>query len=194
MNPDIENLLEQNNGYLTATVAKEHGISSKMLAHFVNNGSIERVAHGLYMSSDLFADPFFIFQYRCPKAVFSHETALYLHDLSDRDPLILMATLPTGSSSRLQHEKAHQFFYNHPDKIKLGVCEVETENGLLVKAFDKERTLCDCIKYLNQLDRDLVLTALKRYLKSPERDNVKLLDYATLLNVRQQVYSYLEVM
>ena len=76
----------------------------------------------------------------------------------------------------------------------LGVCETETASGMKVKVYDAERTLCDCLKNIDRLDRDLVLTALKRYVKGGERDSAKLLEYATTLKIRDMVYRYLEVL
>ena len=39
---------------------------------------LERTAHGLYMSKEAWPDALDVLQVRYPKAVFSHETALYL--------------------------------------------------------------------------------------------------------------------
>ena len=76
----------------------------------------------------------------------------------------------------------------------LGVCQTETASGMKVKVYDVERTLCDCLKNIDRLDRDLVLTALKRYIKGGDRDSAKLLEYATALKIRDMVYRYLEVL
>ena len=187
-------LLKERNGYLTTKEARENGIENKTLQRMTNQGLIERVVHGLYIGTDIFPDPFYVAQYRCPKGIFSNETALFLHDLSDRDPLRLMLTIPSGWNTKLLTDESILFFYSNPNKIKLGVCEIETPNGLTVKAYDTERTLCDCLKHIDKLDRDLVLTALKRYTKRKNRDNAKLLEYAAVLKIRDMVYRYLEVL
>ena len=42
---------------------------------------------------------------RCGQAVFSHETALFFHDLTDREPLKYTITVRTGyNPSRLQED------------------------------------------------------------------------------------------
>jgi hypothetical protein len=86
------------------------------------------------------------------------------------------------------------FFYSTPRYMNLGICEVETLSGVKVRAYDIERTLCDCLRYVDKLDRDLVLTALKRYVKSNKRDSSRLLEYASTLKIRDIVYRYLEVL
>jgi predicted transcriptional regulator of viral defense system len=187
-------LMNERSGYLTTKEARESGIENKTMQRMADCGLIERVAHGLYAGTDIFPDQFFVAQYRCPKGVFSNETALFLHDLSDRDPLRLMMTIPSGWNSKLLTGDSILFFYSSPKKMELGICETVTPSGMKVKAYDAERTLCDCLKHIDRLDRDLVLTALKRYVKGGERDSAKLLEYAAALKIRDMVYRYLEVL
>jgi predicted transcriptional regulator of viral defense system len=187
-------LLKERGGYLTMREARENGITNKTMQRMADRGLIERVAYGLYTGMDVFPDPFFVAQYRCPKGVFSNETALFLHNLSDRDPLRLMMTIPSGWNTELLTDDSFLFFYSSPKKMGLGVCETATASGMKAKVYDPERTLCDCLKNIDRLDRDLVFTALKRYIKSGERDSAKLLEYATALKIRDMVYRYLEVL
>jgi len=188
-------LMEQRGGYLSAKEARENGIENKTLQRMAAKGLIDRAAHGLYVNVDIIVpDPFLVAQHRCPKGVFSYETALFLHDLSDRDPLRLMMTIPAGWNSKMLPDDNIVFFYNTPGKMGFGVCETQTPSGVKVKAFDAERTLCDCLRSVDKLDRDLVITALKRYVKGKNRDNAKLLEYATALKIRDMVYRYLEVL
>ena len=86
------------------------------------------------------------------------------------------------------------FFYSEPKRMMYGACETETPSGVKVSVYDTERTLCDCLRSIDRLDRDLVLTALKRYVKRNDRDSAKLLEYATVLKIRDMVYRYLEVL
>jgi len=187
-------LMEERGGYLTMKEAKESGLENKAMQRLADRGLIERVVHGLYAGMDIFPDPFFVAQYRCPKGVFSHDTALFLHGMSDRDPLRLTMTIPSGWNTKLLTDDSVQFYYAGPSKMTLGVSEAETASGMKVKTYDIERTLCDCLKHIEKLDRDLVLTALKRYIKGGERDSARLLEYATTLKIRDMVYRYLEVL
>jgi predicted transcriptional regulator of viral defense system len=191
---NVFTLLKERGGYLTSKEARENGVENKTLQRMAECGLIERAAHGLYIGADIFPDPFFIAQYRCPKGVFSNETALFLHDLSDRNPLRLMMTIPSGWNTPLLKNDDIQFFYSRPKWMGLGICVLETPSGMKVSAYDTERTLCDCLRNIDKLDRDLVLTALKRYVKGKARDSAKLLEYAFALKIRDMVYKYLEVL
>ena len=190
----VYTLLEQHNGYLTSKDAKRNGVTNKTLQRMMGRGLIERVTHGLYIASDVFPDPFFVAQHRCPKGIFSHETALFLHDLSDRNPIRLMMTIPSGWNSKLLTDENMLFFYSRPKRMELGICEVQTQSGATVRAYNIERTLCDCLQNIDKLDRDLVLVALKRYMGSEKRDSAKILEYASALKIRDMIYRYLEVL
>jgi predicted transcriptional regulator of viral defense system len=187
-------LMKQNSGYLTSKEARVSGVENKILQRMTERGLIERAAHGLYVGADVFPDPYYVAQYRCPKGVLSHETALFLRDLCDRVPFKLMMTIPSGWNTPMLTDGDILFFYSRPKWMGLGVCETETPSGVKVKTYDAERTLCDCLRSVDKLDRDLVLTGLKRYIKSRDKDSAKLLEYASALKIREMVYRYLEVL
>ncbi len=187
-------LFQNGNGYLSAKEAGESGVRAVALKRLADRGKIDRAAHGLYIRADLIPDPFYIAQRRCPKGVFSHETALFFHDLSDRNPLQLMMTIPSGWSTRFITSDEIMIFYNKPEQVMIGAGEIITSFGLPVIAYDAERTLCDCLRNIEQLDKDLVLTAVKRYMKNPAGDKAKLLEYAALFKIRDIVLRYMEVL
>jgi predicted transcriptional regulator of viral defense system len=187
-------LLKSNNGYLTAKTAARHGVSPSTLKRMAERGSLERVARGLYVSADTIPDPFFIAQYRCPQGVFSHETALYFHDLSDRTPLQMMMTIPSGWNTRMLSSDDMMIFYCQPKLARLGTAKCITPYGHPVIIYNAQRTICDCLRNVDKLDKDLVLTALKRYIKNPSSDKTKLLKYAAIFKIKNTVLKYMEVL
>ena len=95
----LNNLLAENNGYLKTSDAVAAGVSRTVLGDYVRQYGLERVAHGLYMSQDAWEDGLYVIQVRYPEAVFSHETALYLLNLANREPSLFSVTLKTGTNS-----------------------------------------------------------------------------------------------
>jgi predicted transcriptional regulator of viral defense system len=187
-------LLESNNGYLAASAAAENAVSASTLKRMAERGLIERAARGLYVGAEIIPDPFFVAQYRCPRGIFSHETALYFHDLSDRAPLQLMMTIPSGWNTRLLSSDDVLVFYCKAEYAKLGAMETITPFGNTVAVYDAPRSICDCLRSVEKLDKDLVLTALKRYIKDPSRNKAKLLEYAAIFKIRDQAMKYMEVL
>ena len=57
---------------------ERRGVSRTEISRFVREAKLEKAAKGLYVSPNAESDPLFELQYRYPKAIFSHETALFL--------------------------------------------------------------------------------------------------------------------
>ncbi|MDR0886617.1 MAG: hypothetical protein LBN22_09765 [Clostridiales Family XIII bacterium] len=62
----------------------------------VSLGELERIERGAYLATGFFDDSMYRLQRKHSRAIFSHETALYLHDLTDRDPNKYSVTVPSG--------------------------------------------------------------------------------------------------
>lgn len=188
-------LLKENKGIVTSSKAKKAGVSYKTIQRMYQVGEIDKLEYGLYMDPSQMEDEYFLIQYKCKKCIFSHETALYFHDLSDRTPFIMMMTIPSGYNSRLLKEKEnYKFFYIAEKYHEIGKISAETPFGHQVNIYDKERTICDCIKKRNKLDKDIVNEAVKRYLRSSGADYAKLLDYAEIFKIKDLVRNYMEVL
>jgi predicted transcriptional regulator of viral defense system len=190
----IINYLKKNNGVIKASDIRNAGYDNSILRRLEKSGELERVAYGLYIDPDIFADEYLIAQYRITKGVFSHDTALYFHDLSDRTPFKLTMTIPNGYNSRYLKDDNYQFFYCKKELYDIGITEINSPNGNLIKVYDKERTICDCIRKIDKLDSNLVLEAVKKYMSEVGNDYAKLIEYSKLFNVEQRVQQYMEVL
>lgn len=195
INEIVMNLIQKNNGVLQAEQVRKAGIDNKVLQRMEANGEILRIGRGLYMDVDYMEDEYFLTQYRCKKGIYSHETALFFHELCDRTPFRLAMTIPNGYNSRLlKDKKNYQFFYCKQDAYALGISSMVSPQGNKIKVYNKERTICDCIKKKDKLDADLVLVAVKQYMREPGNDYALLLKYAEIFKIRDTVKQYMEVL
>lgn len=191
----IYELLQENSGIITSREVREAEIEYKVIQRMHHDGKLEKLTHGLYGEPALLEDPYYITQYRCPSCIFSHETALFFHALSDRTPEQLMITIPSGHNTRLLHDRErYKFFYVASCLHEIGVMTMSTVYGRDVRVYDLERTICDSLKRRDQLDRDIVNEAVKRYVRSSQADFTKLLHTAELFNIRDTVRTYLEIL
>jgi len=191
----VMELIQKHNGLIASSEAAAAGINNKTLQRMQQSGELERVEHGIYMDPNQIVDEYLLTQYRCKKGVFSHETALYFHELADRTPFQIMLTIPSGYNTRLLKEKEkYKFFYIAEVLHSIGELTMLTPYGNQVHVYDKERTICDCLKKKGQLDGYLVAEAVKRYMKTPGADYAKLLKYAETFNVKDLVRKYMEVL
>ena len=77
----------------------------------------------------------------------------------------------------------------------MGQEEIKSPFGHLIKIYDKERTICDCIINIDQIGRNIVLNAIKEYMyNTQERDIDKLYKYADKLKIKEKVKIYVEVL
>lgn len=188
-------LFQKGNGILQASEIRKFGIDNKVLQRMTEAGLIERIGRGLYLDANYIEDEYLVAQYRCKKGVFSHETALYFHGLCDRTPFRLAMSIPSGYNSRIIKDTDHyQFFYCKSELHELGINTAISPCGNQVRVYNKERTICDCIKKRDKLDPDLVLTGVKQYMTETGNDYALLLKYAEMFKVRDKVKQYMEVL
>ena len=85
-----------NNGYVTTKMIKESGIPTIELTRLIKQNKLERISRGYYVLKGSFNDEYYRCQLKSKNAIFSHATALYFYDLSDRTPLYFDITVPNG--------------------------------------------------------------------------------------------------
>ena len=188
----IEQLLEEKNGILTTKEIEEEGIPRQALPKLIENGRLEKLRHGTYISPEVQADEMYCIQLRSEKVVFSNETALYMHDLTDRDPLVYTVTVPRGYGTGRLRNSGISVITVMPDKFNIGISKEKTIYGREVAVYDLERTICDIIKAKGKMDKDMYYNALKRYAASNRKDINLLMEYAKKLNMYKQVRNEME--
>ena len=191
-NDKIERMLEEKNGILTTKEIEEEGIPRQALPKLIENGRLEKLRHGTYISPEVQADEMYCIQLRSEKVVFSNETALYMHDLTDRDPLVYTVTVPRGYGTGRLRNSGISVITVMPDKFNIGISKEKTIYGREVAVYDLERTICDIIKAKGKMDKDMYYNALKRYAASNRKDINLLMEYAKKLNMYKQVRNEME--
>lgn len=191
---ELQIVLEENGGIVTTAQANEVGVSNERLRLLVNTGDLERVTTGIYILPDEFVDKMYINQLRRPKIIYSHETALFLHDLTDRDPISYMVTVPTGYNPTRLQEDGLKVFTVKRELHAIDVIKIRTMFGNMITVYDLERTICDCLRSRNYLDIAVVTDAMKRYSKRKDKNLNKLMKTAETFKVTKLLRSYLEVL
>lgn len=190
----LQALIEQSDGVLFARDIAEAGVPSIYLSEFLKAGKLERVEHGVYITPEVLEDRLFILQSCKNRIIYSHDTALYLHDLTDRDPLTYSVTVPTGYNTKRLVEDGLVVFSIKQDLYEVGVATMQTQFGRSIKAYNAERTLCDMIRSRSQMDGALLPDALKRYVRRNEKNIPLLMQYAETFRVAKLLRQYLEVL
>lgn len=190
----LEDLIRGSNGVITTKLTDAESIHREYLREFVRQGKLERVKHGIYITPEMWEDKMLIYQLRKEKMIYSHETALFLHDLTDRDPLAYCVTVPTGYNTSKLNEDGLIVHTIKKELLELGICSRQTAFGNEVKVYDIERTICDILRDRNNQDAAVVSDALKKYIRRQDKDLNKLMKYAGLLRIEKVLRTYLEVL
>ena len=162
---EIKRIADENNGFIKTSAVEAAGISRPMLRKYVENGTLEQVRKGLYVLADDLADEFALLQMQSTKAIFSYGTALYLWGLSDRTPHRLDITIPQGTNiSRLKRDNPTlRCHYVQPEIYDMGITEIKSPQGAVVRLYDKERCICDLIRDKDKVDIQIYTQAIKDY-------------------------------
>jgi len=190
----FQQLLAQGNGMFAASQAIKAGLHRQQLAGFVKAGILERADRGIYISPGGLDDALFWMQQRATKIVYSHETALFLHRITDRTPIRYSITVPSSYKASDALKKSCKIYYIKQELIDLGKTEKSSGMGHTIITYDLERTLCDIIRSRNKIDNQIVIEALKNYARSKDKDLHRLYKYAENFGVAKILYHYLEVL
>lgn len=191
----LRKILADQNGMIRTAELAELGIPRTYLSILERNGEIERISRGVYQATSSFvSDEWYSFQARHNTAIFSHETALFLHDLTDRTPLFFSVTVPSGYHSLSLNQSSHKVFYVKRELFDLGVITLKSPFGNDIKTTDLERTICDILRSRNQMDIQLVNDALKRYAREKQKNLDRLYSYARQFRIQKVVRATIEIL
>lgn len=181
-------------GIIRTADAVSAGVSKPELASFVQKHGYERVSHGIYLSPAAWPDDMYLLQLRCPNTVFSHETALYLLDMTDQEPMQLTVTAKTGYNPSHLSAEGIKTYTIKKELYPIGVTQRKTTFGHEVNVYNAERTICDLARSRSQLDPRCMQEALKRYMSCSTRNIPLLLEYADSFHVKNYLKPYLEAL
>jgi predicted transcriptional regulator of viral defense system len=184
----------ENNGTVTSAQVTKAGINRQHLKLLVDKGLLERSERGVYIIPTNFGDEMFNLQSRFKRGMFSHETALFLLDLTDRTPVKYSMTFPLSYNISIVEKKNVKSYRVKEELYKLGIITGKSPAGNEVRLYNAEKTLCDILKGRSGTDIQIVTEAFKRYAKLENKDIPLLSKYAKLFRVEKKLRSYLEVL
>lgn len=190
----LDQLMERQDGMLRTGQVLAAGISKPVFYQFVQSRGLEQAAHGIYLSKDAWVDAMYLLHLRCPQAVFSHETALFFHDLTDREPNPYSITVKTGYNPASLQADGIKVYTIKKELHDVGIVTMNTPFGNPVPVYDMERTICDLIRSRSGIEMQTFQDALKQYAKRKDKDLRKLMRYAQMFRVEKLLRQYLEVL
>lgn len=187
----IKEIVNKNNGILYSKDLEKYNIHRQYLKELEEAGYLKKVFRGMYIRSNKNINEFFIMGKRFQTGIYSHNTALYFYDLTDRTPIKLDMTFPNNVRIDNEHITAH---YIKSERHLLGATKMKLEDDTVIQIYDLERTICDIIRDRNKIDSQIFNTAMKEYSKRKNKNLNLLYKYAKVFRIENKLKQYMEVL
>lgn len=191
---EIKKKMDENGGIIKTSQITELGVDYRRILSWVKDGTLERVKSGYYSfglkernEEDLVLGLF-------PDGILCLDSALYYHHYIEQKPYGWHIAIDKNTSkSRFKMDYPVIYpYYTEPEVLKLGVMEIPFASGSM-KIYNKQRMICDCLKFEEKLDRDIFKRALLAYIADSSKDIAELLSIARERKVLQKVQNTIGV-
>ncbi len=173
-------LVHAHNGIVKTADLYTLGIDYRRIMSFVDWGLLRRVKNGYYvLENDSLSEDEMILRLFGEDGVLTMESALYQYGYLTVKPAEYQIAVDKNTSKsrfRLSYPFVHPY-YSEPKVLTLGVTEIAFGGGRM-KIYDRERLMCDCLKYEEHMDHETMKKALRAYIAEPKKNVSRLLMYA----------------
>ena len=182
-------IFDRYGGIMRTTQLAREKVFYDQRQQLIEDGYIEKIRTGYYqwVDPDDFSEAGLITRL-FPDAILCMDTALRYYGYSDRTPAEWhLAVSKDSSKSRFNIDYPFvRPYYVEPAVLELGLTRGNID-GYEVDIYDKERLICDCLRYRNKMDKEIFNKAIRRYIMDPEKSIPRLMYYAEPLRVKRQV-------
>jgi predicted transcriptional regulator of viral defense system len=190
---EVKRISEENHGIIKTSDITSRGIHNRVLEKLVNEGQLVKLKRGIYQwveEGEL--EDLEILVRLIPDAVIFLHSALFYHGYTDRTPDCFHIAVDRNCNKRKLKFDYPQIkpYFMKKEYLGIGIKEVLI-NEIKVKIFDKERTICDVLRYSNKIDKEVVNKAIQSYVNDRSKDINKLIDYSKKLNIYKKVQIYI---
>lgn len=180
-------IFDRYGGMMRSKQLQEENIFYRTLQKLIAQGYVEKVRYGYYQWVDQedFSEVSIVVRL-FPDAILCMDTALRYYGYSDRTPVEWhLAVSKDSGKSRFKIDYPFvKPYYVEPSLLELGLT-IGKMDGHKVRIYDKDRLMCDCLRYRNKMDKEIFNKAIQNYIADPDKSIPKLLEYAELLRVKK---------
>lgn len=191
----IDRVME-NCSYPTSGAMVKKGISTRTIKEMKASGKLLTIKRGLYRVSDKATSEYQDFAdiaQAVPGGVICLTSALAHHDLTTFNPSRVSMAVRKGSRIPVVDYPPAEFFIFSQPSFELGIDTVKA-GDFSFRIYDREKTICDCIRFRNKIGFDLAREGLREYLKLKDRDLDKLSRYAEVCRVKTVMSTWLDIL
>lgn len=180
-------IFDQYGGMMRTKELQNENVFYRRLQQLINEGHVEKVRYGYYqwIDEEDFSEAGTVIRL-FPDAILCMDTALRYYKYSDRTPAQWHLTV-SKDSGKSRFNIDYPFikpYYVEPKILEIGLSNGNMD-GHEVRIYDKDRVICDCLRYRNKMDKEIFNRAIQSYIADPEKSIPKLLEYAEMLRVKK---------
>lgn len=182
-------IFDRYGGMMRTTQLAQEKVFYAQRQQLISDGYIEKIRRGYYqwIDPDDFSETGLITRL-FPDAIFCMDTALRYYGYSDRTPgqWHLAVSKDSGKSRFHIDYPFVKPYYIEPAVLELGLTQGNMD-GHDIRIYDKDRLICDCLRYRNKMDKEIFNKAIQNYIADPEKCIPKLMAYSEPLRVKKLV-------
>jgi len=191
----IQEIFIKKNGYATLADLKQEHIPYACIMHYLKLGRISRVHRGVYhWQSEQDFNEIAAITALFPDGILCMDSALFFYGYTDRTPGEWHIAVDKDSS-KMRFNIEYPFvkpYFLEPSILAIGVSK-QIINGISAQIYDRERVICDCLRYSNKIDRELFNKAIQAYITDPHKNIGRLTTYAKQLRIYKKVQTMIGV-
>lgn len=186
--------MELHGGVMRTSQLYELSMDYRKIQQFVEEGILERIKSGYYSIGFSDKSEESMVSRLFPDGVLCLETALFYQGYLEIRPACWQIAVDKNTSkSRFKMNfPPVQPYYIEPDILMVGAEEISLGEGKMF-LYNKERLICDCLKFEEKLEREVLKNALQCYIREPNKDIQKLMEYARARRVVQKIQNRIGV-
>ncbi|MBF9014689.1 MULTISPECIES: type IV toxin-antitoxin system AbiEi family antitoxin domain-containing protein [unclassified Oceanispirochaeta] len=191
----IIQVFTEHSGYARTQDIRSSGIHHKYLQQLVEEGSIIRLKHGLYSLVEV--DNYAVLQealLTVPDGIICMGTALSFYELTTWNPPETHIAIQRGRKVVLPDYPPIKLYHVSENTLTLGRTEIKVDSGQMIPIYDRERVVCDAVRFRNKIGMDIMKEVLKEYMTSKQKDLNTLYSYARKLRIATVLNQYLDVL
>lgn len=181
------------NSFTSSGMVKEEGRTAyyKLLGS-VRDGKTVRIKRGVYASAEQLADTMIDVETIVPGGVLCLFSAWNVHGLTTSLPQAYHVAVKRGRKITLPEYPKIELHHITDSMFDIGI-EEQVVSGYRVHIYNKERCVCDAVKFRNKIGMDVCSEVVNNYLSQPDRNLSLLIDYADKLRVRRILEQYIAI-
>ena len=180
-----------NNSFTSSSMVKEEGRTAYYkLLDSVRDGDAVRIKRGVYATAEQLADTMIDVEAIIPGGVLCLFSAWNVHGLTTSLPQAYHVAVKRGRKITLPTFPKIELHHSTDTMFDIGV-EEQIISSYRIHIYNKERCVCDAVKYRNKVGMDVCAEVVNSYLALPGRNLSLLFDYADKLRVRRILEQYI---